>query len=766
MKKRFFLTLAVLIIVVLVSFLNNFSNPKAISTNVNQKKIMSLYPAYIMKGRIKKWGYINDKGKFIIKPQYDSAEDFMSNGLTKVSLKGRLGIIDKAGKTIVGCHYSNINNFRNGVAIAYNYTDTYSSRYFIINESGKILFENSNTISEFSDGLAAFTISLGNGKFSCGYVDKTGKVVIKPKYEYAGDFVNGKALVNISKGIYEIINNKGTILKKLYFDHLYSLGDDVIGYDNGIANDDVSGLEKYGFICTDGKVLMSAKFTIDLSRYEEPKFHNGLAIVSIYDGLRVEYGLINKKGEYIIPPKYGNISEISRGLYSVSVDYAEQYINDDSYWKKAIFDEHGRKLSDFKYYDIKLMNDNEISVTDDTGTYIINKNGRASNLFKKFKGAGFFNKLDKLYKLELDGNLYYYNTSGKEIWRSDNSFDVGKGLKIEEHIFRSNRFTIVYYPQIRGCLRKNLQNKINSKLKQKFISSIKASKKEKYIDFHDINVGFNAEINKNLLIVTYYKSDYPVGEDYIPDDQETEFDIDLKDGTFYNLHDLFKQGTNYKKILIDKIRNKMVRFNKLTGMGEYAADKKDLDIGNLGIGKDVLYIYYPSFVVTPEVDGPSEFFIPYKDIMSIIDTNGKLWNSFDKDISGKLYSKEMQDISDEERANINKTMKGYEKQIINAINKKDFNLVKPWIREGSSLYDSQESSVKKIYAKGIKEKFVGFTIEKIEQDKDTGLCNFYVSEKVLVKYPGKDYIPELYKWIYTALENGDEYELVYKEIQK
>jgi hypothetical protein len=764
MKKWFFLLLAVLIIVVLVSFFNNFSNSKTISANVNQKKIMSLYPAYIIKDRIKKWGYINDKGRFIIKPQYDSAEDFMTNGLAKVSLKGRFGIIDKAGENIVGFYYSDINNFRNGVAIAHNYININSYRYFIINESGKIIFENSNLISEFSDGLSAFTKNLGNGKTSCGYVDKSGKVVIDPQYEIAGDFVNGKALVRIGKGTYGIINNKGSILKKLYYDNLYSLRDDVICY----SQKDDNGYDKYGFICTDGKVLISAKFTWAARYYEEePKFHNGLAIVSLEDDSGLEYGLINKKGEYIIPPKHGYISEIGNGLYSVSEGNTYLYGNDYRNWKKAIFDGHGRKLTDFKYYDIKLINDNEVSVTDDKETYIINKNGKESNLFKKFKGAGFFNKLDKLYKLEIDGNLYYFNTSGKEIWRSDNTFDIGKELKVERHIFRSNRFTIINYPQVRGGLKKNLLNMINSKLKQNFIGSIKVSKNEKGIDAQDVSVDFNAEINKDLLIITYYKTDYPIGnDDYIPDEQELQFDIDLKDGTFYNLHDLFKKGTLYKKTLVDKIRNKMVRYNKLTGRNLYAADRNDLDIGNLEIKKDAIYIYYSPCKVTPDAEGASGFSVPYKDIMSIIDINGKLWNSFDKDVSGKLFSEEMQDISVAERANINETIKGYEKQIINAINKEDFKLVKPWLLEGSSLYNSQESSVKKLYAKGIKEKFIGCAIEKIEKDKDIGLYNFYVSEKILVKYPGKNYIPVQYKWIYTAEasnENGIKYQLVYKE---
>ena len=46
------------------------------------------------------WGYINKKGKLVIKPKFSDAKKF-SNGLAAVKIKNRWGYINKKGKWII-----------------------------------------------------------------------------------------------------------------------------------------------------------------------------------------------------------------------------------------------------------------------------------------------------------------------------------------------------------------------------------------------------------------------------------------------------------------------------------------------------------------------------------------------------------------------------------------------------------------------------------------------------------------------------------------
>ncbi len=97
-----------------------------------------------------KWGFINKKGHFVIKPQFDSVESFI-NGWTPVlnfnSEEYNCSFIDKTGKIVF-----NPNKL--------GYTN-------------RIL---EDTCLQFAEGLL-FVYSFQGESY--GYIDKTGKIFIK-----------------------------------------------------------------------------------------------------------------------------------------------------------------------------------------------------------------------------------------------------------------------------------------------------------------------------------------------------------------------------------------------------------------------------------------------------------------------------------------------------------------------------------------------------------------------------------------------------------
>ena len=87
--------------------------------NKNFKKIGSFscdsidpydYDGLIAFEENKMWGFVNSKGKIIIKPQYEVAKNF-SNGLAAVCKDGKWGFIDKNQKLVIGYQFLDADYF-------------------------------------------------------------------------------------------------------------------------------------------------------------------------------------------------------------------------------------------------------------------------------------------------------------------------------------------------------------------------------------------------------------------------------------------------------------------------------------------------------------------------------------------------------------------------------------------------------------------------------------------------------------------------------
>lgn len=273
-------------------------------------------------------GFIDETGKVVIQPQWDVVSHF-SEGLAavgfdqtkqKIEIKGRVlgytsashtwyrwGFIDKTGKTVIEAIFSDISEFRDGIAAAN--TDPYEPKYGFIDKVGKWIiqpqFENTN---QFSEGLARIFV---RGKY--GYIDKTGKIVLKPKYSAARDFSEGLACVKLggdvikptgmsitrNNGEYAFIDQTGKIHFKVGRDGCES-------FSEGFARFEVDG--KYGFVDKTGRIVIDPK----VDAFSD--FSNSLAYKIFEDG---KFGYIDRVGTIAIRPSFGKASDFYRGLAEV-----------------------------------------------------------------------------------------------------------------------------------------------------------------------------------------------------------------------------------------------------------------------------------------------------------------------------------------------------------------------------------------------------------------------------------------------------------------
>lgn len=205
-----------------------------ISMSSPQEQRGALYPIE-HNGR---WGYINEKGKIVVEPQFDHAWDF-SEGCGRVETKGKQGFIDKFGRIVAQPKFDNAGDFSFGRAPVqkgeiWGYIDgagrmviqrEYPNKHWkeewaveelprfsdgvavivtsggtdFIDQSGKVVTHlKEQVFTSFSEGLGLIEM---NSKY--GWIDKSGKTVIKPQFDYAKSFSEGLAAVRFGRGSWE-----------------------------------------------------------------------------------------------------------------------------------------------------------------------------------------------------------------------------------------------------------------------------------------------------------------------------------------------------------------------------------------------------------------------------------------------------------------------------------------------------------------------------------------------------------------------------------
>jgi|WetSurMetagenome_2_1015567.scaffolds.fasta_scaffold00213_16 hypothetical protein len=159
-----------------------------------------------------------------------------------------------------------------------------------IDQSGKLIIKTDYRFhGSFSNDLArVWKTTKENDKEinKWGFIDATGKVVIKPVYDWAFPFSDGLAAVNIGCTI-----NYNTV--------------------RGVTGEDILWAKKEGgkwlYIDNKGKVLFETLYS------EVGMFHNGLAPVEKDE----KWGYIDKTGKEVVPLIYDQADELIDGMGAV-----------------------------------------------------------------------------------------------------------------------------------------------------------------------------------------------------------------------------------------------------------------------------------------------------------------------------------------------------------------------------------------------------------------------------------------------------------------
>lgn len=263
-----------------------------------------------------KYGFINNKGEFIIKPTFDYCCPF-SNGLAAVKILNKWGFINKNGDFVIKP------KFQDFFSLNSNFTKVIiNNKVGFIDKIGNYVLEPKFKSCDMIDSIT-FIVKLQNNNW--GVIDKYGNYILKPKFKNCSSIHGEKFIVQLQNNKWGIINTNNEYIIKPNYDLLYKLDDNFLYFR---INNTV------GIFNKDYKVI----YNYTLSRKELKAIKNYLEPAE--DEKEIPYLYFRILGDDLhLYDAHNNTILIARGLLDSSL-----YI---PFYKFVVLDSDGKELTSF-----------------------------------------------------------------------------------------------------------------------------------------------------------------------------------------------------------------------------------------------------------------------------------------------------------------------------------------------------------------------------------------------------------------------------------
>jgi WG containing repeat len=319
--------------------------------------------------QVKRYGYIDRTGKFVIPPEFTDARPFYGDnpgfpfppGTTKISegflgnetpnpfepyppvpglvaydgelaavragkeYKNRWGYINREGKYVVKPQFCEAELFSAGVArvrvVRFDGLcepdDPYDSDWTYIDKKGKYLTKSKfEKAEDFHEGLAWVSFNSQPGFVEDNFIDKTGKFLLGKNFHASPSTSFSEGLAIVENGRWPqikfgYIDKSGKFVIPPQFEDAFSFheGRAIVGIGEKRSNPEM--VDHVAYIDKSGQFITSKRFDA------AAPFYNGVALVKVGK----KYGYVDISGKYIVEPKFEVASQFfNDGLVAVGVD--------------------------------------------------------------------------------------------------------------------------------------------------------------------------------------------------------------------------------------------------------------------------------------------------------------------------------------------------------------------------------------------------------------------------------------------------------------
>jgi hypothetical protein len=334
------------------------------------------------------FGYVDDAGKFVIKPQFEEALPFQ-NGVARVRLNTQWRTINEKGKFLSKNAYSEIREFKNGIAlVGQKEPDSQRTLLGLLTERGsEILMPQYTYITPepnytlFIVGKAGPLHKDGTSKVDFGVVNNEGETIIPIQFLAVRHFNFRVFTVKNETLQWQAFDAIG----KPIFPGLYA---DMKDFDEDLATVKVSG--KWGILTRAGELVVKANYR-DIIK----KTKNNYELMGF-----TQWKVFNQKKEIVLSMEYEDVQPVHQSLYSYQLE-----------GKKGLLNEKGEKISEPQFEQIFSFS-KDMAVVKNGPTYGVIYTKGTVILPAKFQSI-VIDTATSLIRAKDSGKWGVYNKAGK-----------------------------------------------------------------------------------------------------------------------------------------------------------------------------------------------------------------------------------------------------------------------------------------------------------------------------------------------------------------
>ncbi len=237
---------------------------------INLTDTYSQVDSLFLKQKNGKYGYVNKKGKTVIKFQFDYAKPF-TEGFAPVLNISLFHFIDTTGKVAFEGNFFDAGNFSEGLAYVSNIKNGNvfggPREYGFINNKGELVIDYKYLFADdFKNGFAIVLMEneninkYGEGEYISGVIDKNDKLLADKWFSSISRYSNDTFFVHIKDKVYKLISNGELIEIIIKIDTTLSIDTAVSYYEVEIRPEFPGGaIALNKFICENVKYPYSAK---------------------------------------------------------------------------------------------------------------------------------------------------------------------------------------------------------------------------------------------------------------------------------------------------------------------------------------------------------------------------------------------------------------------------------------------------------------------------------------------------------------------------